>query len=203
MSSKTLVKICGLSREEDIDAVNELLPDYIGFVFWPKSKRYVDSTKAKELKDKLDKRIKAVGVFLDEDIDNVAEFVHKGIIDIVQLHGAEDEEYIRKLKEKTGCEIIKAFNVNKLATLKDADSSSADHIMLDSGAGTGIPFDWSRLNEVKRPYFLAGGLSPDNINEVLSKIQPFAVDVSSGVETDRYKDKNKIISFMKVCRNEN
>ena len=174
MSSKTLVKICGLSREEDIDAVNELLPDYIGFVFWPKSKRYVDYAKAKELKDKLDKRIKAVGVFLDEDIDKVAELVDKGIIDIVQLHGAEDEEYIRKLKEKNG-----------------------------SGAGTGIPFDWSRLNEVKRPYFLAGGLSPDNINEVLSKIQPFAVDVSSGVETDRYKDKNKIISFMKVCRNEN
>ena len=85
MSSKTLVKICGLSREEDIDAVNELLPDYIGFVFWPKSKRYVDYAKAKELKDKLDKRIKAVGVFLDEDIDKVAELVHKGIIDFIVM----------------------------------------------------------------------------------------------------------------------
>lgn len=135
------IKICGLTRPEDIEAVNQLLPDYIGFVFWKKSRRNVEPQKAKELKGMLDSRIKAVGVFLDAEIELVINLLKEGAIDIAQLHGSEDEEYINKVKLETGREVIKAFNVNKLPSLMIAEESPADYIMLDSGTGSGKAFD--------------------------------------------------------------
>ena len=199
--SDAKIKICGLTRLEDIEAANALLPDYIGFVFWERSKRNVSKEQAKELKSRLDSRIKAVGVFVDAEIDFIADLVSCGIIDVAQLHGSEDEDYISQLRGRIGgAEIIKAFNINKIESFDEAEKSSADHIMIDSGKGSGIAFDWSKLERLKRPYFLAGGLSAENISEVLASIKPFAVDVSSGVETDGLKDRAKMKRFVESVR---
>lgn len=201
VTSKTKIKICGLSRIEDISVANQLLPDFIGFVFWDKSKRNVTKEQAADLKRYLDKKIRAVGVFVDADIDFIADFVSCGIIDVAQLHGSEDEDYISQLRKRIGgAEIIKAFNINKIESFDEAEKSSADHIMIDSGKGSGITFDWSKLERLKRPYFLAGGLSAENISEVLASIKPFAVDVSSGVETDGLKDASKMKRFVESVR---
>ncbi|MBR1892861.1 MAG: phosphoribosylanthranilate isomerase [Lachnospiraceae bacterium] len=197
----TKIKLCGLSRECDIEAVNELCPEYIGFVFANKSKRYVTPAKAKELRTILNKDIKAVGVFVNEDIEKVSELLENDIIDIAQLHGSEDEEYILKLREKTQKPIIKAFKISSSADAVSAEKSSADFILLDSGAGTGSVFDWEWLSEVKRPYFLAGGLSPDNVESAIKKLSPYAVDVSSGIETEGVKDKIKMKEFVSKVRN--
>ena len=199
--SDAKIKICGLTRLEDIEVANALLPDYIGFVFWERSKRNVTKEQAKELKSRLDSRIKAVGVFVDAEIDFIADLVSCGIIDVAQLHGSEEEDYILQLRERLGgAEIIKAFNINKIESFDEAEKSSADHIMIDSGKGSGIAFDWSKLERLERPYFLAGGLSTENISEVLASIKPFAVDVSSGVETDGLKDASKMKRFVESVR---
>jgi len=199
--SDAKIKICGLTRLEDIEVANAILPDYIGFVFWERSKRNVTKEQAKELKSRLDSRIKAVGVFVDAEIDFIADFVSCGIIDVAQLHGSEDEDYILQLRERLGgAEIIKAFNINKIESFDEVEKSSADHIMIDSGKGSGITFDWSKLERLERPYFLAGGLSTENISEVLASIKPFAVDVSSGVETDGLKDSSKMKRFVESVR---
>lgn len=199
--SDAKIKICGLTRLEDIEVANALLPDYIGFVFWERSKRNVTKEQAKELKNRLDSRIKAVGVFVDAEIDFIADLVSCGIIDVAQLHGSEEEDYILQLRERLGgAEIIKAFNINKIESFDEAEKSSADHIMIDSGKGSGIAFDWSKLERLERPYFLAGGLSTENISEVLASIKPFAVDVSSGVETDGLKDASKMKRFVESVR---
>ncbi|MCR5778309.1 MAG: phosphoribosylanthranilate isomerase [Lachnospiraceae bacterium] len=197
----TKIKLCGLSRECDIEAVNELCPEYIGFVFANKSKRYVTPAKAKELRTILNKDIKAVGVFVNEDIEKVSELLENDIIDIAQLHGSEDEEYILKLREKTQKPIIKAFKISSSADAVSAEKSSADFILLDSGAGTGSVFDWEWLSEVKRPYFLAGGLSPENVESAIKKLSPYAVDVSSGIETEGVKDETKMKEFVSKVRN--
>lgn len=201
--NSTLIKICGLSRPEDIDVVNELRPDFIGFVFYEKSKRNVTKEKAKSLKEKLDSRIPAVGVFVNADPEFVISLLEEGIIDIAQLHGSEDEEYIQNIRAKTGRKVIKAFVVNDAQSLEEAEKSSADYLLLDSGMGTGSTFDWSKLDEVTRPYFLAGGLGLDNIDKALSEIKPYAVDVSSGVETDGVKDHAKIREFINRVRKYN
>ena len=201
--NRTRIKICGLSRIEDIAVANELLPDYIGFVFWERSKRNITKAEAAELKRNLDKSIKAVGVFVDAEIDYIADLINCGIIDVAQLHGSENEVYIKRLRDRLANDIgtapvriIKAFNVNKMTSFEEAESSSADYIMLDSGKGTGVTHDWSRLKCLTRPYFLAGGLGPENVSEAIKVLQPFAVDVSSGVETDGVKDADKMRAFV-------
>lgn len=203
------IKICGLMRSKDIEYVNEFMPDYIGFVF-AKSKRQIDFDTAKRLKEKLDKSIKTVGVFVDEDIETIARIANEGVIELVQLHGSEDESYIlnlrQKLKSDTG--IIKAVRVNSLNNniLKDnllnKISTNADFVLLDSGAGSGEVFDWDRKIVCNKPVFLAGGLNEYNVSEAIKKIQPFAVDVSSGVETAGFKDIEKIRSFIKKVKTE-
>lgn len=194
----TKIKFCGLTRTCDIEAVNELKPDYIGFVFWQKSKRYITRSKAKELKAMLSKDIKAVGVFVDEDISQVAELLKTGIIDIAQLHGSEDEAYIKELRNLTGKKIIKAFKITSEDDISKANESSADYVLLDAGMGDGKTFDWNIINNIHRPYFLAGGLDCNNVSEAISKLAPFAVDVSSGIETEGLKDPIKMREFMLI-----
>lgn len=203
------IKICGLMRSEDIEYVNEFMPDYIGFVF-AKSKRQIDFDTAKRLKEKLDKSIKTVGVFVDEDIETIAQTVNDGVIELVQLHGSEDESYILNLRQKLKSDIaiIKAVRVNSLNNniLKDnllnKISTNADFVLLDSGAGSGEIFDWDKKIICNKPVFLAGGLNEYNVSEAIKKIQPFAVDVSSGVETAGFKDIEKIRSFFKKVKTE-
>lgn len=196
------IKLCGLSRPCDIAWANELNPDYVGFVFWPKSKRFVDSEKAACLKSMLKPEIKAVGVFVDESIDAVLNLLNEGIIDVPQLHGSESEEYIKELKTRSGKLVFKAFKVKCIDDIKNASCSFADYVLLDAGMGDGKTFDWSLLKEMKRDYFLAGGLNVDNINEAVETLRPFGVDVSSGIETDGVKDKDKMLSFVQIVRKE-
>lgn len=198
----TKIKLCGLSRTEDIETVNELKPEYIGFVFAPKSRRYVTPRTAAELKRLLSAEIQAVGVFVNESPEKIAELSQNGVIDIIQLHGDEDEGYIRRLKQYIDKPIIKAFRVKTENDTADAERCSADYILLDSGAGTGTVFDWKLLTNIHRPYFLAGGLSPDNVGKAVAALRPFAVDVSSGIETDGTKDKEKMAAFAAAVRKE-
>ena len=222
--SITKVKICGLSRPEDIAVVNELHPDYLGFVFADFSHRYVDKETAGALKSQLNPGIQAVGVFVNEDVQFVAELMKDRVIDIAQLHGSEDNDYIAELRSllkdsavnkatddtttdgsndvasDTAIKIIRAFNINKISSMEEIEESTADLVLVDSGTGSGETFDWSRLAEIKRPYLLAGGLSPDNIRDAVEALHPYGVDVSSGVETDKLKDPEKMRRFVELVR---
>jgi len=195
------IKICGLRRIEDIEAVNHALPDYIGFVFAP-SKRRVGFKTAAMLKEKLDTGIKAVGVFVNEDISAISEIVQNGIIDLIQLHGDEDDVYIERLKKACACPVIKAVGVGGTPPVL---SKTADYLLFDKASdqrgGTGETFDWRILANYRGvPYFLAGGLASENVREALGQLLPFCVDVSSGVETDGFKDPEKINEFVQLVR---
>ncbi|OLS03254.1 tryptophan synthase subunit beta [Tissierella creatinophila] len=199
------IKICGLYREEDIEYVNIAMPDFIGFIIdFPKSHRSITPQLAKKLKSKLNPKIKTVGVFVNAPYEYIAQICKENIIDMVQLHGSEDDEYIKMLKEITDKEIIKAFVVKDDFDPKQAEHSLADYILLDGGMGSGKSFSYEKIKDIRRPFFLAGGLSPENIEESTSLIKPFSIDMSSGVETDKVKDFKKIISAVKqVHRREN
>ena len=198
----TRIKLCGLTRPEDIEIANALSPYYIGFVFYEKSRRYVEEEKARGLKSLLSNDIKAVGVFVDETPGKIAHLLDSGIIDIAQLHGCEDEGYIKKLKTLSDKPVIKAFRVESKDDVKRAEDSIADFVLLDSGQGSGNTFDWELLSDIKRDYFLAGGLDPGNVSDAIRALHPFAVDVSSGIETDHIKDKNKMAAFVSAVRKE-
>lgn len=199
----TKIKLCGLSRPCDIEAANELKPEYIGFVFAPKSRRYVAPQRAAELKRLLHPDISVVGVFVNESPENIGSLLNNGIIDIAQLHGNEDEEYIRRLREFTDKPVIKAFRIDSEENIADAVNSSADYILLDSGSGgTGTVFDWKLIRNISRPYFLAGGLDIHNVKEAVRELNPYGVDVSSGIETEGLKDRNKMTAFVRAVRKE-
>ena len=196
----TKIKLCGLTRPCDIEYVNELLPEYIGFVFEPKSRRYISPEKAEVLREHLDDRITPVGVFVDEKIEVIADLIKRKIIDIVQLHGNESEKYITGLRRVIDCPVIKAFRIESEADIVSANNSSADYVLLDSGGGTGKVFDHSLLKDIARPYFLAGGLTPENVETAVKQLKSFAVDVSSSLETDGFKDKIKMTAFVNAVR---
>lgn len=193
----TKVKFCGLTREQDILAANELLPDYVGFVFTPKSRRCITPEKAASLKEKLNANIRTVGVFVDESYETVAELLNSRIIDIAQLHGNETAEYIKRLRSISHMPIIQAFCIRTAADIAAAQKSPADFILLDAPIpGGGTVFDWSLIKELDRPFFLAGGLNPENVKQTVLELRPYAVDVSSGIETDGIKDKEKMRRFI-------
>ncbi|MBO4474288.1 MAG: phosphoribosylanthranilate isomerase [Clostridiales bacterium] len=206
--SGTKIKICGLSRPADVEAANRLKPEFIGFVFFKKSKRYVDPETAAALRRILDQKIKAVGVFVDAPVEEVSELLSRGIIDFAQLHGHEDEEYIAALRKFTEKPLIRAFQLPKDASgeqdpkeiLRRAQESSADYVLIDSGMGSGEPFDWSLLQGFGREYFLAGGLDAENVGEAITRTSAWAVDVSSNVETDGKKDEEKMREFVHAVR---
>lgn len=197
----TKIKLCGLTRMCDIEAANELSPEYIGFVFAEKSRRYVSPDRASELKKHLNRDIKAVGVFVNEDVRQIASLLECGTIDIAQLHGSEDEDYIHSLRKLTDKTIIKAFRVDSEDDIIAAQKSSADFVLLDSGnGGTGTSFDWKMIRNIERPYFLAGGLNSDNVRDAVKELNPYALDVSSGIETDGFKDRTKMEQFVSAAR---
>lgn len=197
----TKIKLCGLSRPCDIQAVNQLKPDYIGFVFAAKSKRYVSPEKAAQLKAMLEPDIQSVGVFVNESPEQVAALLKQGIIDIAQLHGKETESYIASLRALTDKPIIQAFRIASDADVERANASSADMVLLDSGnGGTGTVFDWNLLQNIRRPYFLAGGLNPENAEDAVRVLKPRGVDVSSGIETAGLKDNEKMAAFMAAVK---
>lgn len=239
----TRIKLCGLTRIQDIEIANKLKPEYIGFIFWDRSSRNVSAIQAARLKGKLDPEIKAVGVFVNAPAEQVISYYNVGIIDIAQLHGNENEEYIKKLHD-AGLTVIKAFKMKKTGeninlagngnieipekptgdaiteipekptgdvitetsgkstddVITEAVKSSADYIMFDPGKGEGATFNWQLIKGIKREFFLAGGLTPENIEKAVETVQPFAVDVSSGIETDGHKDPDKMSAFVKSTR---
>lgn len=202
----TKIKICGLTRTEDIEMVNEFLPDYIGFVF-AKSRRQVSAEQAKELKNKLRPAIKAVGVFVNEKPENIAEIANQGIIDLIQIHGDEDAAYCAQLRKLTQAPIIKVVRVEREDDFAGIEEFDCDYYLFDTLSskeygGTGKAFDHSILHnkEIKKPFFVAGGLNQDNVAAVIEVIKPFGVDTSGGVETDGIKDANKIKEFIKQGR---
>lgn len=198
------VKICGITRDCDVQALNQAMPDYAGFVF-AESKRQVSAQKAWSLKASLDKDIKTVGVFVNEPLERVAEISAQSIIDVIQLHGDEDEDYIQRLEFKTGKHIIKAVRVRSRDSIDAALLSSSKYLLLDTYSkngqgGTGEMFDWGIIPGIVRPFFLAGGLSAANVVPAIEKFRPFGVDVSSGVETDGLKDEQKIFELVQLIR---
>ncbi len=196
----TKIKLCGLTRPQDIAEANRLGVDYIGFVFAPKSSRMVLPSEVMKLREGLDPSIKAVGVFVNEPADQVAWLLNQGVIDIAQLHGHEDAAYLHRLRNLTDKPVWQAFRIKSREDMERAKQSDADMILLDSGAGTGLSFNWGLIGEIQRPYLLAGGLTPGNVGLALKKLSPWGVDVSSGIETDGRKDPEKMAAFVAAVR---
>lgn len=193
------VKICGLSRETDILAVNTAMPDYIGYVL-AKSRRQVSVEEVKRLNAKLDSGIKRTGVFVNHAKEKIAELLLDGTLDVAQLHGNETQEDILWLKQKTGKTVIKALSMSSNLDWEFWNTSSADYLLLDNGTGgTGKRFDWKLLSLCKKPFFLAGGLNRSNIVEAL-QTNAYALDISGGVETDGKKDAEKIQDLVTTVR---
>lgn len=195
----TKIKMCGLRRAEDIEFANMVKPDYIGYVFAEKSKRYITPEKAAELTKLLDGDIVPVGVFVDETIGNVIAAVKMGAVKMVQLHGSESEDFVSELKSR-GIPVIKAFQVGSAEDIAAAERSCADLVLLDSGKGSGVTFDWSLIGSIKRPYLLAGGMTAENAAAAIGKLRPYGVDASSCLETDGFKDIAKMKAFAQAVR---
>lgn len=198
----TKIKICGLTRCEDIQSVNRCRPDYIGLVFCA-SRRRVTPAQAALLKGGLDPRIKAVGVFVNEMPGTIIELCKSGIIDGVQLHGDENEVYIKKLKKQLTCPLIKAIRVQNAEQIRQADRLPCDMLLLDTYqtgqyGGSGRAFDHSMIPAMRKPFMLAGGLDISNIEAAIRRCAPYGVDISSGVETEGLKDETKIRNIIQT-----
>lgn len=202
------IKICGLKRKDDIAYVNEAKPEFIGFVF-AGTKRKITAEQARELKAELSKDIKAFGVFVNEPVENVADMVNEGILDVVQLHGDEDEKYILDLTNRISAEtqIVKAIRVQTKEQVISAEKLPVSYLLLDAFSkkcygGEGLSFDHELIPNLSKPYFLAGGINLENVSSIIDGLKernialPYAIDVSSSVETDSVKDKDKIITLV-------
>ena len=196
----TEVKICGLMRHDDIQYVNECHPDMAGFIMAPGFRRTLNMETAEQLVQELETDITPVGVFLDQGINDVLGIVKTCGFKAIQLHGSESPEYISELKDDSGLTVIKSFKMSDEQDIGSIENSPADLVLLDGGCGEGKGFDWTLIGNIRRRYILAGGLDPDNVGNAIRTLQPFAVDTSSGVETDGIKDKNKIKRFVQAAR---
>ena len=201
----TKVKICGITHEVEISIMNELNPDFVGFVFASKSRHFIAPEHAGLLRSKLKRGIKTVGVFTNASLRNVALTMETAGLDMVQLHGDETAEYIAALREYIHCPIMKVVKVAKPIDADKAMYTTADYVMLDGGsAGSGKSFDWSLLGNMRRNFFLSGGLTPENIHEALRlEPKPFGLNVSSGVESNKVKDYRKVMKFILAVRDAN
>ena len=207
------VKMCGISKVETIPAVVEAKPDYMGLVF-ASSKRQVTVEQAKTLVEALHKQckaqndtvsIKTVGVFVNETLDNLVTIANEANLDVVQLHGDEDEAFIQSLKERTNVEVWKAVQIRSAADAEAWIDSSADMLLFDAyhkdeRGGTGDIFDWSCLDTFERPFMLAGGIDSTNVARAIRTVRPYGIDISSGIETNGVKDDEKITAFTKIVK---
>lgn len=201
--SETRIKLCGMSRDEDLVAVNAVQPDYVGFVIdFPRSHRSVGKERLRELAGQVHADIARVGVLVDQPPQEVAELASQGLIDIAQLHGHEDEDYLATLRERFAVPVWQAFRIRSQTDVERALRSSADMVLLDAGQGSGEAFDWTLIEGfgARRPFVLAGGLTPDNVAEAVRMLRPWGVDMSSGIETDRVKDPAKMAAAVAAVR---
>lgn len=194
------IKICGLFRPIDIAYANQVRPDYVGFILAPNFRRSVTRRQAAQFRQKLDSGIQAVGVFVNPSCEEVVSYLDEGIIQMAQLHGAETEDMVRCIRAASGRAVAKAVKVRERRDVEAWLDSAADYLMFDGGMGGGVTFDWSLLADIDRAYFLAGGLNADNLEEALKVLRPYGVDLSSGVETDGVKDKDKMQAVVDLVR---
>lgn len=210
------IKLCGMMKPCDIEYANRVKPDFVGFIF-ANTRRKISAAQAKQFREALDAEIPAVGVFVNEDISVITSLVQNGCIDLIQLHGEEDADYIRRLREVCDVPVIKAVKVQTVEQIRQAAALPVDYLLLDTYrkgvlGGTGEAFDWELLREAKaaagdtaegelfgKPYFLAGGLHAGNLREAAS-LGSYGLDVSSGIETDGSKDFTKMVEVMKLLR---
>lgn len=198
------VKFCGIRRDEDVTYVNELLPDFIGIIFYEKSHRNVTINQAKKIKGMLTDKIKAVGVFVDKPEVEVIKICETVNLDMIQLHGQEESDYINTLRKYIDIPVIKAVRYQFKEQLFRAEKLPVDYLLIDTyskaaAGGTGKAFDWREIPPLEKPYFLAGGIDKDNIEEAL-KTNAFALDISSGIETDRIKDFDKMKTLIDIVK---
>ena len=195
------IKICGLFRDYDIDFVNEAMPDYIGFVF-AKSHRQITKKQASVFRKRLNNNIISVGVFVDNKIEEIQQLYNDNIISVAQLHGNEDPDYILNLRKNNNLQIIKAIDLNTYKNVEQLVNINADFLLFDSGnGGTGKTFNWDTIPKIQKSFFLAGGLDINNIGQAIKTVNPYAVDLSTGVETNGVKDKQKILNIVRRVKN--
>lgn len=210
------IKLCGMMKPCDIEYANRVKPDFVGFIF-ANTRRKISAAQAKQFREALDAEIPAVGVFVNEDISVITSLVQNGCIDLIQLHGEEDADYIRRLREVCDVPVIKAVKVQTVEQIRQAAALPVDYLLLDTYrkgvlGGTGEAFDWELLREAKaaagdaaegelfgKPYFLAGGLHAGNLREAAA-LGSYGLDVSSGIETDGSKDFTKMVKVMELVR---
>lgn len=197
------IKICGVRSEETVPVLNQLLPDYVGFILAAGFRRTVSEDTARALRERLDRRICRVGVFVNDSVDRIARLYREGVVNAVQLHGDEDESYIRSLKAVCPAPVIKAVGVAEGRAVRYPEN--CDVVLLDAYAptergGTGRSVLWRRYDEIEKPVLLAGGITPENVAEALAKVQPYGVDSSGGLETDGVKDAAKMEKYVSVIR---
>lgn len=210
------IKLCGMMKPCDIEYANRVKPDFVGFIF-ANTRRKISAAQAKQFREALDAEIPAVGVFVNEDISVITSLVQNGCIDLIQLHGEEDADYIRRLREVCDVPVIKAVKVQMVEQIRQAAALPVDYLLLDTYrkgvlGGTGEAFDWELLREAKaaagdtaegelfgKPYFLAGGLHAGNLREAAA-LGSYGLDVSSGIETDGSKDFTKMVEVMELVR---
>lgn len=197
----TKIKLCGMMQPKDVITACELGADYIGFILSEGFRRTVVLGTFCELESYAHGYdVKKVGVFVNEPMESICG-VYAEMLDVIQLHGNESNKFINELKERTGKPVIKAFKIRSAEDVKAAEKSSADYVLLDSGTGTGKTFDHSLIGDISRPYFLAGGLTAENVVQAIETLHPYAVDASSCLETDGAKDSEKMRAFVKAVRN--
>lgn len=198
--SEIKIKLCGMFRPEDIGYANEVKPDFVGFVLAEGFRRRILKEQAVEFRRSLDAALPAVGVFVNNSCKEVISYLQEGIIQMAQLHGDETEEDIQYIQAVTGKAVMKAVKVTSRYDVEAWLDSAADYLLFDGGTGSGVAFDWSVLNEIDREFFLAGGLNAENLLAAMEKVHPFAVDLSSGVETDGVKDLEKMREVVRIVR---
>lgn len=197
---ETKIKLCGMFRPEDIEYVNEVKPDYVGFVLAEGFRRRIVRDQAADFRKELDPAIPAVGVFVNNSCEEVIAYLQEGIIQMAQLHGSETEEDIQYIKAVTGMPVMKAVKVTSRYDVEAWLDSSADYLLFDSGTGSGVTFDWNALTDIDREFFLAGGLNAGNLMAAIDRVHPYAVDLSSGVETAGVKDLEKMRAVVRLVR---
>lgn len=195
----TKIKLCGLVRTEDALAANAAMPDWAGLVF-DKGRHFVSDDQAETIRRALSPAIPIAGVFVRDDPEHILRLVRRGVIQVVQLHGGETEEYLTALKERARCPFIRVVSVKTREDVLAAQDTAAEYLLLDHGkGGTGQSFDWSMIPAIRKPWIMAGGIGLGNLEDALS-YDPYGVDISSGAETDGHKDREKMIRLVRMVR---
>lgn len=196
----TKIKLCGLRNPADVIAARDLGADFAGFILSDGFKRTIGLGTFCEISGYLvGSETRKVGVFVNEPIEGIMKY-YAEMLDLIQLHGNESDDYILRVQRLSGKPVIKAFKITSAEDIEAARRSPADYVLLDSGTGTGQTFDHSLIRDIDRPFFLAGGLTPGNVAEAINEYSPFAVDASSSLETNGKKDKNKMTAFVNAVR---